>query len=146
MSVRCDGSIPSLGIKCPRHRRGNYKRGDDGTVGSIALCQERTWRASIEMRGSQSLMASRPLTAMSVAVSRAISFSCPPVFANTSAWANVRVRPAFTTRPRARMRSPAAGARRLILNSVVRTPVPAGMRVSAAYPAAVSAMTLTAPA
>jgi hypothetical protein len=51
MSVRCDGSIPSLGVKCPRHRRGNYKRGDDGTVGSIALCQERTWRASIEMRG-----------------------------------------------------------------------------------------------
>ena len=38
------------------------------------------------------------------------------------------------------------GARRLILNSVVRTPVPAGMSVSAAYPAAVSPMALTAPA
>ena len=34
----------------------------------------------------------------------------------------------------------------MILNSVVRTPVPAGMSVSAAYPAAVSPMALTAPA
>src|SRR5262249_16475125 len=48
---------------------------------------------------------------MSVVVSRAISFSCPSVLANTSARAKASVRPALTTRPRARMRSPAAGAR-----------------------------------
>src|SRR5262245_54615039 len=44
------------------------------------------------------------------------------------------------------MRSPAAGATRLILNSVVRTPAPGGMRLSAAYPAAESAIAATAPA
>jgi hypothetical protein len=32
-----------------------------------------------------------------------------------------------------------AGARRLIMNSVLSTPVPSGMRVSAAYPAEESA-------
>src|SRR5262249_30399388 len=47
-------------------------------------------------------MPSRPFTAMRLAVSRAISFSCPSVIANTSAWAKVRVRPAFTTRPGAK--------------------------------------------
>jgi hypothetical protein len=44
------------------------------------------------------------------------------------------------------MRSPTAGAMRLILNSAVNTPLPRGVRLSAAYPAAVSAMALNAPA
>jgi hypothetical protein len=35
---------------------------------------------------------------MRVAVSKAISFSCPPLSAKTSVCARVRVRPAFTTR------------------------------------------------
>src|SRR4051794_7016797 len=52
--------------------------------------------------------------------------------AKTSVCASVRVRPALMTRARARTRSPAAGATRLILNSVVSTPTPGPMRLSAA--------------
>src|SRR5215204_5433389 len=54
-----------------------------------------------------------------VAVRRATSFSLPAASAKASVWARVRVRPALMTRPRATIRSPAAGATRLILNSVV---------------------------
>ncbi len=66
-------------------------------------------------RRGQSLMPSRPVTVIIVAVSSATSFSWPSFTANTSDWVRVRVRPGFTTRPRAMMRSPAAGATRLIL-------------------------------
>ena len=45
---------------------------------------------------------------------------------------DVIVRPARSTVPRATTRSPDAGASRLILNSTASTPVPAGIRVSAA--------------
>ena len=31
---------PKLGATRPRHRRGDHKRGNDGTVGSIALPDE----------------------------------------------------------------------------------------------------------
>src|ERR1700730_15952290 len=47
-------------------------------------------------------------------------------------FASVSVRPAFTTRPRALTPLPFVGATRLILNSVVSTPTPGGMRLSAA--------------
>ena len=77
-------------------------------------------------------MPSRPVTVIMVAVSSATSFSWPSFTATTSDWVKVRVRPGLTTRPRATMRSPAAGATRLILNSVVSTPAPGGIRLSAA--------------
>jgi hypothetical protein len=57
----------------------------------------------------------------------------------------ISVRLDFTTVPRAMIRSFIAGTMKLIVNSVVDTPLSAGIRLRVAYPAAESAMALIAP-
>jgi hypothetical protein len=72
------------------------------TTSSLKARMSGAWRNSRHPQPdtpTQSLIPSRPFIAMSVEVSRAISFSCPPVIANTSAWAKVRVRPVFFHAP-----------------------------------------------
>ena len=68
--------------------------------------------------------------AIIVAVISATVF--PVSSATISPWQTVRVRPAFTTRPTARKRDPAAGASRFTLNSTLRTSDCAGIIVRAA--------------
>ncbi len=89
---------------------------------------------------------SRVPTTIMVAVISAICLDLPPSSAKTSPRQTISVRPACTTCPTARRRSPLAGDMKLTLNSVVSTAASAGIMVRAAKPQAVSTMVVTAPA
>ena len=94
----------------------------------------------------QLLMSSRPFTAMSVAVRKAISFSRSPVLANTSAlepeW---RVCSGFTHTPTSQKPLARRRGEKIDLKLCGENAGVGSIRLSAAYPAALSAMALTAP-
>src|ERR1700722_3676194 len=83
-------------------------------------------------RPAQPLIPARPESAIKVPVMVAISFSSPPSIAKAFPSQTVIVRPGFTTFPLKRKRSPRAGARRLVLNSMVRMEASAGISEKAA--------------
>jgi hypothetical protein len=85
-----------------------------------------------DIRWSGLPQSSSPSTCISVNSPVAISVSAPSRTAATSDRHTVSVRPDLMARPLAISLSPRAGAKKLILNSVVRMPVPSANSDSAA--------------